>query len=529
MTLAIRPRALTAVLLLASTPFWLPDARGFVVVASAQEPTPDGAVPPDPDGAAMEEPGDLPPGEAPPPRRTRPRTRGPARKNAATRPRAEAAPGPAEEPTRTADAAQPQAAAAAPAGPSFARDVAPVLVAAGCIDCHAAGRPGLSRGKLDMGTFEKLMKGGAGGPAAVAGKPDESHLILRVKGEEEPRMPPGNDARVGEPAIAAFASWVAAGAKLDPGLDPKAPIKSYAASPQDVANAKAAEMSPDERDAKVKQAGLDRWKKANPDLKPEVETTEHFALFSTLPKDRATSTLKTIETQLPAIRRVLGPQATDRPEKIGLYVFSDRKDYVEFVRTVKPREVDEEEQGDADLKVAQPYVVVVAPPEAPSAAPRRKSRGRGFGGDEGPGRTLAGLLTENLGRGLVLANGSSPRWLAEGLGSYLASGVERRSPHYQRLRGLALDAFRQGWPTRATDVLGGGDQVSADEFRGVSFALVECLASPKFRPLFADFLKGMSQGGEKLDDVVKEVYGADRETFLAETGDWVAMAYGDAE
>ena len=54
----------------------------------------------------------------------------------------------------------------------------------------------------------------------------------------------------------------------------------------------------------------------------------------------------------------------------------------------QPEEVDEEEQGDADLKVAQPYVVVVAPPDAPSAAPKRKSRGRGFGGDDGPGRSI---------------------------------------------------------------------------------------------------------------------------------------------
>jgi hypothetical protein len=36
----------------------------------------------------------------------------------------------------------------------------------------------------------------------------------------------------------------------------------------------------------------------------------------------------------------------------------------------------------------------------------------------------------------------------------------------------------------------------------------------------------MREGGEKLDDVVREVYGADRETFLTETGEWVAAAYG---
>ncbi|AMV40114.1 c-type cytochrome domain-containing protein [Planctomyces sp. SH-PL62] len=533
MTLAIRPRALAPLLFaftaVAANP--LPALPGFALAARGQEPNPDEAPTGVPEGEIMEEPGGQVPDEAAP-RRGRARSRGPARKGAPTRARAEAAPKPAEEAAKSADAPAPKAEAPA-AGPSFARDVAPVLVAAGCIDCHSPGRPGFARGKLDMGSFEKFMKGGGSGPAAAAGKPDESHLILRVRGDEEPRMPPGDDARLGEPAVAAISAWIQAGAKLDDGLDPKAPIKSYAASPQDLAKSKLAEMPAEARDAKVTQAGLERWKKANPELKPEIETTEHFALFTTLPKDRAASTLKSIETQLPAIRRVLGPEVIDRPEKISFYAFSDRKDYVEFLRTVKQREVDEEEEGDADLRTAQPYVVVVAPPDAPAASatgPRRKTRGRrDADAPEGSGRTLAGLLIENLGRGAVLANGSSPRWLAEGLGVYLAGSVERRSPYQRKLRVAALDAFKLGWPTRASDVLGGGEQVSPEEFRGVSFALVECLTSPHFRPLFGDFLTGMSKGGDKLDDVIKDVYGADRETFLNETGDWVASTYGGAD
>ena len=36
----------------------------------------------------------------------------------------------------------------------------------------------------------------------------------------------------------------------------------------------------------------------------------------------------------------------------------------------------------------------------------------------------------------------------------------------------------------------------------------------------------MSKGKEKLDDVLKEVYHADREAFLNQSGDWVATRYG---
>lgn len=451
------------------------------------------------------------------------------RKSATGRNRTDAAKGAAKSETPKDEAAKAETTKPEPAKlgePSFARDVAPILVA-NCVGCHSPGRPGSSRGKLDMGSFEKFMKGGNDGPAAEPGKPEESHVVLRVKGEETPRMPQGgNDVRLGAPAIAAMEAWIKAGAKLDAGLDPKAPLRSYAASLQDVAKAQTAKLSPEERDAKVKEVGLERWKKANPELKPEIEISEHFALFSTLPKDRATRLVKSEENALAMVRRAVGAEATEWPEKVGLYVFPERKDYVEFVRTIKQREVDEEEDGDADLKTAQPYVVVFSPPEAaaessPAASPRRKGRGRQAEAADSGRRPTTGLLTENLTRGAAAAAGA-PRWLAEGLGGVVAGA----SP--QKLRMNALEAFRRGWTTKATEVLGGGgDNVSPDEFRGISFGLVECLTSPMYRPLFPQFFKGMSkQGGAKLDEVVKEVYGVERDVFLNQTGEWIASAYG---
>ncbi len=43
-------------------------------------------------------------------------------------------------------------------GISFRNDVAPILVA-NCVGCHGQGRPGLTRGKLDLTSFAKLMQG----------------------------------------------------------------------------------------------------------------------------------------------------------------------------------------------------------------------------------------------------------------------------------------------------------------------------------------------------------------------------------
>ncbi len=55
--------------------------------------------------------------------------------------------------------------------------------------------------------------------------------------------------------------------------------------------------------------------------------------------------------------------------------------------------------------------------------------------------------------------------------------------------------------------------------------MVEFLTT-EFRGSFPAFTQGMSKGKEKLDDVLKEVYRADRDEFLNQSGNWVAQHYG---
>ena len=61
---------------------------------------------------------------------------------------------------------------------SFMKDVAPILKE-NCFACHDAKK---RKGKLDMTTFERLMKGGDRGEAVVAGKPEESFLWTLTSG-----------------------------------------------------------------------------------------------------------------------------------------------------------------------------------------------------------------------------------------------------------------------------------------------------------------------------------------------------------
>ncbi len=59
----------------------------------------------------------------------------------------------------------------------------------------------------------------------------------------------------------------------------------------------------------------------------------------------------------------------------------------------------------------------------------------------------------------------------------------------------------------------------------VGFALVEAMMSGMSQG-FPAFVSGMLQGGDKLDEMLKKVYGGTREEFLDGTGDWVAAHYG---
>jgi mono/diheme cytochrome c family protein len=419
----------------------------------------------------------------------------------------------------------------------FSQDIAPILVAS-CINCHSGDGAGLRKAKLDLSTFEGLKKGSqrrkTDQEIVIAGKPDDSHLVLRIKGEEEPRMPQGGNNRMSDEAIAKIAQWVKEGANLDDGLDPKKPIKSYAASLEQVVKNKTARMPAGERDKQAETAGLERWKQANPKLKPEIERGEHFIIFSNLPSDKSKATIKTLETQYGHLKRLLPSPLTDWVEKVSIYVFPNRKDFIEFVRTVEAREAEADIQSSARFSIPQPYLAVVDPTggtkDEPAAGKRRTRSKRGESKEAesgGSDRTLIGLLTEGLGTNVVASTGTAPRWLAQGLGTFLASRVEPRSPYYRHLRRTAFAEFGQGWRTRASEALGATDRITADSMQAVSFALVEAMMSGMSQG-FPNFVAGMIQGGDKLDEVLKEVYGGTREEFLDGTADWVSR-YGHLE
>jgi len=85
--------------------------------------------------------------------------------------------------------------------------VRPIL-AAQCASCHGAESPA---GGLRLDTYEGVMKGGVSGKSVIAGKPDQSLLLRRIKGTVKPQMPPGGTMRSGD--VSKIEAWIRAGAK----------------------------------------------------------------------------------------------------------------------------------------------------------------------------------------------------------------------------------------------------------------------------------------------------------------------------
>src|SRR5579872_367756 len=104
---------------------------------------------------------------------------------------------------RFSPAAEP--AAATEANEFFERKVRPLLVEK-CQGCHGEKK---SKGSLRFLSREAVLQGGDNGPAAVAGKPEDSLLIKAIEYADDLKMPP--DGKLADGDIAILKRWVELG------------------------------------------------------------------------------------------------------------------------------------------------------------------------------------------------------------------------------------------------------------------------------------------------------------------------------
>jgi uncharacterized membrane protein len=126
-------------------------------------------------------------------------------------------------------------------GPITYADVAPIFNQR-CIMCHRGETPPHG---LRLDSYAHIMKGSTKGPVVVSGKPAESELLRRIRGESLPRMPFSGPPWLSKEEEKNIEQWIAAGAPEGPPsaqgkngtleLSPHAPPKPEEVTYADVA------------------------------------------------------------------------------------------------------------------------------------------------------------------------------------------------------------------------------------------------------------------------------------------------------
>lgn len=115
-------------------------------------------------------------------------------------------------------AAAPAKAAAGKLDPALAakavvyRDVVAPIMAAKCVSCHGEEK---KKGKLQLHDFAAILKGGSEGEnTVIAGKPDDSLLLVRINlpVDDDEHMPPEDEPQVTAEELAVLKWWIASGA-----------------------------------------------------------------------------------------------------------------------------------------------------------------------------------------------------------------------------------------------------------------------------------------------------------------------------
>src|SRR5262245_56435154 len=91
----------------------------------------------------------------------------------------------------------------------YDKDVEPLFYKK-CTVCHSGKE---LKGKLDLGNYETLVKGGQRGAPVIPGKGNESLLYKVLKREMKPFMPPKGEDPITPEELALVKLWIDQGAK----------------------------------------------------------------------------------------------------------------------------------------------------------------------------------------------------------------------------------------------------------------------------------------------------------------------------
>ncbi len=233
---------------------------------------------------------------------------------------------------------------------SFARDVAPILIA-NCNGCHY-GATRVSGG-LQFNMFSQIVKGGDSGPIVLPGKPDESLIIKKLRGTQGARMPMGRPP-LPDSQIQLVETWIKEGATFD-GQDKDAKLD------QVVGQAFAAKASHSQLMAKRMERSRDKWKTAFPKIDPDQADDEQFHVIGNIGDENARALLSQANSAANQIRKMFKIPGKGPLVKGGITIFAlkQRYEYSEFGKMIESRTLPAEWSSHWRSEVLDRYVAMV--------------------------------------------------------------------------------------------------------------------------------------------------------------------------
>jgi hypothetical protein len=336
------------------------------------------------------------------------------------------------------------------------------------------------------------MKGGErGNDDIVPGKPDDSRLVLMLKGEEEPRMPQGRSLR--RDLIGMVENWVKQGAKFDgaPKFTPNSTLAEIVPSEEEERKAKVAAMSDTEILELHKSMAKDHWAAGNPAKGPEMTETDHFIIIGTLPKQELEQAGQWAEVATKDLNRIFGRTSEVWRGKLTIHLFADRHEYTEHAMVVESRDVPRDVFGHHYSMIETSYAAIPKPsPDSPA--------------------TLKGSLVEQIVGSYLAAQGDTPVWFNVGVSRLLASRSDPKSEIYREYRQQVRELIVDGDPIAVLLNDKSGGDVGTTGFGLLDYLVTLRPGDRGLSNLAAELRKKVAP-----DKAIQSVYGIDKNTLAS--------------
>ncbi len=236
---------------------------------------------------------------------------------------------------------------------SFANDLAPVFVKH-CVGCHGLGRR--PSGRLDLNTFQGLLRGGESGPPVVPGKPAESMLIKKLKGTGGGQQMPARADPLPDNVIAMIEKWIEEGVRFD-APSASQPMQEVAAL------ARAMRSTHEELSGEREKIAMRNWKLGMPGIEVTTRQTKNFLVIGNYAENTLAEYGAVAEQTAGRVASLLKTPA-DQPVVKGrmtLFFFNQRYDYSEFGKMVEKRDLPRAWRGHWRFSIVDAYGAMIPP------------------------------------------------------------------------------------------------------------------------------------------------------------------------